>query len=159
MNQVRQIEVRGFKWPRRSTTICMAHFLGEDHFGRWLGVQRGDRWWNADRTEQGLFIEPLVKLVPSGTFWSVCFQPVDPVVDVDIILPVHWQDDLLEEVDLELDVQRFADGRVEVRDQEKFAQVRERYAMPDEIVMQAEATCEQMRQMVTYGFEPFGSVV
>jgi hypothetical protein len=62
----------------------------------------------------------LVKLVPTSTFCSTCFQPVDPIVDVDIILPVSWIDDVLEEIDLELDILRAADGEIWVRDQEKF---------------------------------------
>ena len=34
----RVIEVRGFKWPRRPTGVAMAQLLGEDTFGRWLGI-------------------------------------------------------------------------------------------------------------------------
>src|SRR5262249_50044971 len=84
------IEVRGFKWPHRPTTVALARLLGEDAFGRWLGVARGDRWWAADGSHVGVFERALVKLVPTGTFWTACFHPVDPVVDVDIVLPVRW---------------------------------------------------------------------
>ncbi|GIV95453.1 MAG: hypothetical protein KatS3mg057_0110 [Herpetosiphonaceae bacterium] len=28
-----EIEVRGFKWPRRPTAVAMAYLLGEDAFG------------------------------------------------------------------------------------------------------------------------------
>jgi hypothetical protein len=55
----RLIEVRGFKWPNRSTDVALARFLGEDAFGRWLGVARGDRWWAADGSRAGVF-EPQV---------------------------------------------------------------------------------------------------
>lgn len=106
MSGRRAIEVRGFKWPRRPTAVAMVCLLGEDEFGRWLGVTRGDPWWAADRSRSGVFETSLVKVVPNGTFWTACFHPVDLVVDVDIVLPVRWVDDALEEVDLELDILR-----------------------------------------------------
>ncbi len=154
----RFIEVRSFKWPRRPTSVTIARLLGEDHFGRWLGVARGDPWWTADRSHNGVFTESLVKLVPDNTFWTACFHPVDPVVDVDIVLPVNWAGDMLEEVDLELDILRFANGSVHVRDQDKFEQVRLLWTMPEEIVTQAVATCEQIHRLVECSTEPFGQV-
>jgi hypothetical protein len=100
MSSQRVIEVLGFKWPRRCTAIAVACLLGEDAFGPWLGVAGGTRWWAADRSRSGVFERSFVKLVPSGTFWTACFHPVDPVVDVDIVLLVRWVDGALEEVDL-----------------------------------------------------------
>jgi uncharacterized protein len=155
---MRTIEIRHYKWPRRYTGLAFATLLGEDQYGQWLGVRKGDQWWSADPSRSGVFINSLVKLVPHNTFWSVCFQPADPVVDVDIILPVTWQGDILEEVDLELDILRAADGRVWVRDQDKFAQVRAEWPMPEDIASQAQQTCEQVRSWVEQGAEPFGSV-
>src|SRR5262245_48550465 len=104
------IQVRGFKWPRRPASVAMARLLGEDVYGRWLGVTRGTPWWTTDGSRSGVFETSLVKLVPTGTFWTACFNPIDPVVDVDIVLPVRWLDGALEEVDLELDILRLADG-------------------------------------------------
>jgi len=152
------IEVRGFKWPHRPTAVALARLLGEDAFGRWLGVARGDRWWAADGSHAGVFERALVKLVPTGTFWTACFHPVDPVVDVDIVLPVRWVEGVLEEVDLEVDILRSVDGSVRVRDQEAFECVRQLWAMPDDIAVQAETTCEQVRMLVEHGAEPFGQV-
>ena len=152
------IEVRGFKWPRRPTGVAVTYLLGEDTFGRWLGVAAGDSWWAADRSRSGVFVASFVKLVPSGTFWTACFNYTDPVVDVDIVLPVRWVDDVLEEVDLELDILRSADGSVHVRDQEAFDEILETWAMPDDVAAQAEATCERVRALVEQGTEPFGEV-
>jgi hypothetical protein len=158
MSYHRLIEVRGFKWPRRRTGVAMACLLGEDEFGRWLGVTKGDVWWAADRSRSGVFEMSFVKVVPSGTFWTACFNPADPVVDVDIVLPVQWVDDVLEEVDLELDILRSADGSVRVRDREEFDRVCEAWAMPDDVAAQAEKTCERVRALVEQGAEPFGDV-
>ena len=152
------IEVRGFKWPRRPTSVAVASLLGEDEFGRWLGVRQGDPWWEADGSGSGVFVAPLVKVVPSGAFWTACFYPGDLVVDVDIVLPVRWVGDVLEEVDLELDILRHADGKVQVRDRDEFDRVREAWDMPDDIARQAEATCEQTRARVAAGAEPFGAI-
>jgi hypothetical protein len=154
------IEVRGFKWPRRPTDVAFAHFLGEDELGRWLGVAEGDSWFRPDdRTPGGVFVAPLVKLVPhGGTFWTACFQHVDPVVDVDIALPSSWDGDVLEEVDLELDVQRFLDGRVELRDEDELARVRARWAMPADVVASALETAAQVLYLVRTRAEPFDTV-
>lgn len=158
MSDRQMIEVRGFKWPRRPTGTTMVSFLGEDAFGRWLSIRQGDPWWPADRASAGVFESSFVKLVPQGTFWTACFNDSDPVIDVDIVLPVHWADDVLEEVDLELDVLRFTDGTVQVRDVDAFAQVRQTWPMPEEFATRAEDTCMQIRMVVERGAEPFGDV-
>jgi hypothetical protein len=83
------IEVRGFKWPRRPTAVAVATLLGEDEFGRWLGIREGQPWWDADGLTSGVFEASFVKVVPTGTFWTACFNLDDPVIDVDIVLPVQ----------------------------------------------------------------------
>lgn len=158
ISTARRIEVHGFKWPRRPTSITMASVLGEDEFGCWLGVARGQPWWTADQTSSGVMENALVKLVPPGTFWSCCFHLEDPIVDVDIILPVQWKGDLLEEVDLELDILGYADGRVEIRDQDQFNHVREVWSMPENIVTQVELTCAHIHSQVKDRIEPFRTV-
>jgi hypothetical protein len=158
MSDRRVIVIWGFKGPRRRTAIAAARLLGEDEFGRWLGVAKGDRWRAADHGSSGVFETSLVKLVPSDTFWTACFNSVDPLIDVDIVLPVRWIDDTLEEVDLELDILRFADGSVRVRHLEEFDQVREAWPMPDKVATQAEETCESVRALVEQGAEPFACV-
>lgn len=158
MSDRRVIEVRGFKWPHRPTAVAIAYLIGEDVFGRWLGISRGSPWWAEDGSRSGVFEMPFVKLVPTGAFWTACFHPVDPIIDVDIVLPPRWLGDTLEEVDLELDILRSADGSVRVRDREEFAHVRETWSMPGDIAARAEETCEQVRALVEMAAEPFGDV-
>lgn len=138
--------------------MAAAHLLGEDEFGRWLGVARGDPWWDADSSVSGTFERSFVKLVPNGTFWTACFNFVDPLVDVDVVLPVHWFNSVLEEVDLELDILRSVDGGVRVRDREEFDRVRARWPMPDDVATLAEETCRRLRDLVERGVEPFDEV-
>ena len=71
---------------------------------------------------------------------------------------MQWKDDVLEEVDLELDILRFTDGTVQVRDQDTFTQVQRAWPMPSDVVVQAESTCAQLRTLVEGGIEPFGAV-
>lgn len=103
-------------------------------------------------------LESFVKLVPNDTWWTACFNLVDPMIDVDIVLPVHWTDNILEEIDLELDILRLADGIVHVRDQDEFARVRAEWGMPTDIATEAESTCAKLRTLVEQGTEPFGIV-
>lgn len=154
----RVIEIRGFKWPRRATSVVAARLIGEDRFGRWLGIASGTPWRLADRAQSGVFEQSFIKLVPSGTYWTACFQPADPVVDVDIVAPVLWLDDVLEEVDLELDILRSADGTVRVRDLDEFDRVRTTWRMPSDIAAQAEVTCARVRTLLERRTEPFGEV-
>lgn len=158
MSDRRAIEVWNFKWPRRQPAVSVACFLGEDQYGRWLGLTAGDLWWTTDRAHSGVFLSSFVVVVPHGTYWTACFNPADPVVDVDVVLPVRWVDDVLEIVDLELDILRTTDGHVSVRDRDEFARVRAAWAMPDDIATRAEATCEHVREMVERRVEPFGAV-
>jgi hypothetical protein len=152
------IEVHGFKWPRRPTTTASGYLLGEDKFGRWLGFKCGDPWRTADRSRAGVFEGSFVKLVPSGTYWTACFNPIDPLIDVDIVLPVHWSGNILEEIDLELDILRSADGSVRVRDRNAFARVRAEWSMAEEIAAEAEATCAKVCALVERGADPFGGI-
>src|SRR5687767_13835883 len=114
------IEIRGFKWPYRPTYIAPAYLLGKDAFGRWLGFPDRSPWRLADGSLSGVAQQPFVKLVPDSTWWTVNFYPNNPLIDVDIVYPVTWIGDVLEELDLELDVLAYADGSIHVRDQDKF---------------------------------------
>jgi len=123
-----------------------------------LGVSAGDTWRSADGSRSGVFESPIVKLIPANTYWTACFQPMNPIFDVDIVMPVMWVGDAIEEIDLELDILRGADGRVWVRDRDEFERVRAEWEMPADIAAQAEATSEQIRAMLERGDEPFGEI-
>ncbi len=151
------IEVRGFKWPERPTANAHAWLIGSDEHGRWLGIRQGDPWAAADGAQRGVFDSAFVKLIPSGTYWSACFNQTGYVIDVDIILPVRWHGSVVAETDLELDVLCSADGRVRVRDQDTFASVRRTWPMPDEIAAAALTTCAHIRQQLEQRVEPFAS--
>lgn len=158
LNEIPKIDVRIYKWPRRPTNITQAYLIGEDVFGKWVGVAEGDPWWSADGTRSGVFLETLVKVFPVNTFWTACFYPGDISIDVDISLPVQWMDGAVEEIDLELDVLYSASGVITVRDQDKFQQICDQHGLPPEIARQAEDACRNICGMIERRDEPFGSV-
>ncbi len=151
------IEVRLFKWPRRLIGMAHARYIGRDKYGVWLGVSRGDSFWTPDGMRGGAFEQTLVKVVPDGTWWTACFQDIEPSIDVDIVYPARWNGPILDELDLELDVLGYTNGRVVVRDEDIFEQVRLRDQMPDEVTKQAESACGLVRRFVEEGIEPFGT--
>ena len=153
-----KIEVRIYKWPQRPTGIAQAYLIGDDAFGKWVGVAAGDPWRSADGTRSGVFLETLVKVLPINTFWTACFYPGDISIDVDITLPVRWVDGGVDETDLELDVLFSASGQLTVRDQDKFQYIREAYGLPVDIARQAEDACDHVCAMIERREEPFGNV-
>jgi protein associated with RNAse G/E len=152
------IEIHGFKWPKRPTSVAMGYLIGEDIFGKWVGIAEGNPWRDADGSRSGVFELSFVKLFPTNTFWTACFGNGDIVIDVDISLPVTWVDHVVEEVDLELDVLCTVDWHIYARDQEKLIQVHEMFSMPTSISDQAERTCQDIQQQIEQRVEPFSEV-
>ena len=64
--------------------------------------------------------------------------------------------DTVTAVDLDLDVVRWADGRVEVLDEDEFAEHQVQLAYPAELISQARATCDWLVEAVSSRAEPFG---
>lgn len=157
MTELRTIEIRNMKWPRQPTSRSIGRFLGEDEFGRWIGFMKDDPWQSGDGARTGVYLSSFVLVVPRVAHWTACFNAADPVVDVDIVMPVSWVDDVVEIVDMELDVLRNADGQVRIRDRDEFERTRAAWAMPNDIAVQIESACEHLRDWVERGVEPFGS--
>jgi hypothetical protein len=154
----RLIEIWNLKWPRRKLSVAIGSYLGEDQYGHWVGQTKGAPWWSPDHSQSGVFTASFVLLIPHDAYWTACFNSSDPLFDVDIALPVQWNNDVIEIIDLELDVLRFTDGNVIVRDQEEFAQTRDSLNMPEAIAKQAESACAYMFSQLEQSAEPFGSV-
>jgi uncharacterized protein len=148
------IEIRGFKWQRRRASVALAYLIGEDSCGKWTGIAKGNPWLHLDGSRSGIFEMSFIKLFPVNTYWTACFGFGNHDIDVDISLPVQWVDNAVEEVDLELDILRTADGLVYGRDEEAFNEIRD--SMPPDIVAQAEKTFAQIHRQIEQKIEPFG---
>jgi protein associated with RNAse G/E len=65
-------------------------------------------------------------------------------------------DDTVRAVDLDLDVVRWRDGRVEVLDEDEFAEHQVQLGYPAELITQARRTCDWLVEAVSSRTEPFG---
>ncbi|XSG76892.1 hypothetical protein ACP8Y2_07765 [Herpetosiphon llansteffanensis] len=157
LDEYPQLAIHGFKWPKRPTAQTMGYLLGADKFGHWLGIVAGSRW-QASNGQQGTFEQAFVKLIPANAYWSACFNLSGKLIDVDIVLPHQWNDQLVEEVDLEIDLLKMADGSIEIRDQAEFAAVCQRWPMPASLIEQVHSTTAQIYQQLATGIEPFKTV-
>jgi hypothetical protein len=134
------------------------HRLGEDEHGIWLwsppgsATQRGHEPINHTKSVD-------LKLIPEGKWWTAIWawkRPHD--LYVDIITPAQWNGPTVTMVDIDLDVVRWADGRVEILDEEEFADHVVKFDYPDRLVDTARAMTAQIAIAVELRHEPFGAV-
>jgi len=132
--------------------------LGEDEHGLWL--------WAPAGTPMQRGSEPVrysksvnVKLIPEDRWWTAiwAWQRRHDLY-VDIITPPQWNGATVTMVDIDLDVVRWADGRVEVLDEDEFEEHRHRFDYPPRLVDTARATTARLAMAVEAGHEPFGAV-
>lgn len=149
-----QIRIHGFKWPKRPMAQAIGYLLGADQYGYWIGIAAGGVWHHSNG-QQGRFEQSFVKLIPYNAYWSACFNPSDTLIDVDIVLPNNWNHRLVEEIDLEIDLLKMDDGRLEIRDEADFAEVCQRWPMPANLIEQVQATTKHIYQQLHEEAEPF----
>src|SRR5688500_11196406 len=103
------------KWGGRPHYRGVVEVLGEDEHGTWL-------WGPVGRTiyrgEEALFVSTHAALVviEDGAWWAPTWWVGHPEVEtyINIGTPPVWSAEGVVSTDLDLDVIRFLDGRVEV---------------------------------------------
>jgi hypothetical protein len=151
-----RVAVRYSKWGG----IDHWHFdlepLGQDRFGWWffgrkgLTLQRGAEPPVPQRRD-------FVLLVPVQGCWTACFNAEDELeIYVDVTTRPVLGAGTVTAVDLDLDVVRYLDGRVEVLDEDEFAEHQVQLAYPAELISQARQTCDWLVEAVSSRAEPFG---
>jgi protein associated with RNAse G/E len=135
-----------------------ARRLAEDDLGTWLGVSAGTRsvYHGRPSVEQ----IPFVLLVPHDAWWTGMFNPPPRTSEVycDIATPAVWEGDTVRIIDLDLDVvRRRATGAVELRDEDEFAEHRERFGYPDDVADNAQQAARWLLGALGDGTEPFAS--
>jgi protein associated with RNAse G/E len=135
-----------------------ARRLAEDDLGTWLGVSAGTRsvYHGRPSVEQ----IPFVVLVPHDAWWTGMFNPPPRTSEVycDITTPAEWEGDTVRIVDLDLDVvRRRATGAVELRDEDEFADHRQRFGYPDDVADNAEGAARWLLGALADGTEPFAT--
>ena len=139
------------KWGGHPHYRSATHLLGEDEHGTWL-------WGPAGRTiyrgDQVLFVaeqDTLVLLV-ADRWWSPTWWLGHPELDVyvNIGTPPVWGPDRVTMVDLDLDVIRFSDGRVEVVDRDEFEDHQHAFGYPPDVVAAAERATAEVFDLVVH---------
>jgi len=153
------VRVRYRKYDGSAHRDYPARRLADDHHGTWLGVDTGTAsiYHGRPSVEQ----IPFVLLVPRGQWWTAMFNPPPRTSEVycDITTPAQWSGDhLVDLVDLDLDVvRRRGIGRVELRDEDEFAEHIISFGYPNEVVRPARAAAAWLRTALAEGRQPFAS--
>jgi hypothetical protein len=85
-------------------------------------------------------------------------EPQDLELYVDITTVPQWPSpSVCRAVDLDLDIGRFRDGRVELLDEDEFEERRVSFGYPDDVVRRALETAHSVLDAVREYREPFGA--
>ncbi|MBO0886524.1 MAG: DUF402 domain-containing protein [Acidimicrobiales bacterium] len=129
--------------------------LGQDAFGTWLWSRPSDRGPGAD-------YDSFLTLVPLDRWWTATWirhRGAENKLWFDITTPAVWHSaHLVTIVDLEIDVQRFPDGTIEVLDEEEFAERADEWGYPPEVIDAATESAESIVASLRKGDEPFDRV-
>jgi protein associated with RNAse G/E len=156
---LRSIEYAIEKWGARPHYRGTVLLLGEDEHGTWLWGPRGR---TVRRGETPMFTteQDAVFLVVPGGWWSLTWWLGHPEVAlyVNIQTPAAWDGDRLVATDLDLDVIRFCDGRVETVDRDEFDLHQQRYGYPAALVAAAERATAEAFERTAANDPPFDGV-
>jgi hypothetical protein len=95
--------------------------------------------------------------MPAAGCWTACFNADNNLeIYVDVTTRPTLDDDTVRAVVLDLDVVRWRDGRVEVLDEDEFAEHQVQLGYPAELIRAARQTCDWLVEAVTSRTEPFG---
>jgi uncharacterized protein len=152
------VAVEFTKWGERPHWRFACGWLGEDAFGTWLVGPPGTRQQRAD--EPPIFNpHGFVGLVPRSGDWMAFFNALDPIeLYVDVTTTPTWAGRSVTCVDLDLDVIRRRDGRVEVLDEDEFEEHQVRLGYPDAVIRQARTTADRLLEAIAARREPFATV-
>jgi uncharacterized protein len=153
------MELATEKWGGLPHYRGVVTHLGDDEHGGW--------WWGPKgrtilRGDEPIFEaqQDVVFLVVPGAWWSATWWLGHPEVElyVNIGTPFVHEADRLVSTDLDLDVLRFCDGRVETVDQDEFAEHQVRYGYPADVIETVERTAQEVHAAMERGEPPFDGV-
>jgi uncharacterized protein len=150
------VEMRFTKWGGKLHWHYPVVPLGRDRHGWWLGGPEGSFF---QRGEEPPIPRPqdYVMLVPADGDWIATWLATgDDEIYVDVTTRPVTSDSLIEAVDLDLDVIRRRNGRVDLVDEDEFAEHQVLLGYPPEVIARAEATADDLLARLTAGAEPFG---
>lgn len=130
--------------------------LGADEHGTWLWGAAGRTIWRGEtpvfQTQQ-----PALALIVPDAWWSPTWWVGHPEVEVyvNIGTPHVWEETRVTSIDLDLDVIRFCDGRVEVVDRDEFALHQAQFGYPADVIDKAETATALVLDHLTRRTPPF----
>jgi hypothetical protein len=144
------------KWGGHPHYRGVMYHLGDHEHGSWL-------WGPAGRTisrgDAPAFVTEVdaVALISPDAWWTLTWwlEHSEVMLYVNIDTPAVWDDDRVVVVDLDLDVIRFNDGRVEVVDEDEFALHQQQFGYPPELVAAAEAATATALDLASRNEPPF----
>ena len=146
------------KWDGRRHWQFEMRVLGEDEHGLWLWSPAGSAM---QRGHEPMRQSPRinVKLIPEDKWWTAIWNDQHDVeLYVDIITPPSWNGATVTMVDIDLDVMRWTDGRVEIADEDEFEEHQVTMDYPQRLIDTARATTARLAVAVEARHEPFGAI-
>ena len=137
----------------------VAHVLGQDAHGTWVWGPNGRTIYRGDAVV-GTADHHTLAVVAPDAWWTALWFVGHPEIElyVNINTPADVRDDRIVSVDLDLDVIRWVDGRVEVVDRDEFEVHQVRYGYPADLIAAAERATAAAYELVTAGAPPFDGV-
>jgi uncharacterized protein len=139
----------------RSSTMT---WLGEDGYGEWLWSPAGTQLIGPDGKIKWVVPDETIRLIPRNAWWTAVFYVDAAAHDVycDITSPAKWRSS--SEVvltDLELDLLRHRDGRVDFLDEDEFEAAASATPYPPDVIDAARASWQALGRRLLERDEPF----
>ncbi|MEN3271942.1 MAG: uncharacterized protein V7636_703 [Actinomycetota bacterium] len=131
--------------------------LGADARGLWLGGRAGCQLQRGH--EESIYARhAFVCLIPATGRWIATFHAGGDVrLYIDVTNEPTRSGDCVHAIDLDLDVLRWADGRVTLDDEDEFDEHRVAFGYPDDVAAKARATAAELLDAVRASEEPFAA--
>lgn len=135
-------------------------FLGEDDYGRWVGLPNGSKRWKGEEVVRPAG-EDAVLCAPHDGWWHLHYNGnvTRYTHFVDIVTPPRWvSPQRYEMIDLDLDVVVRRDGTIEIHDEDEFEVHQVRYGYSPEMIARALEETAWVVQALERRQEPFFDV-
>jgi protein associated with RNAse G/E len=144
------------KWGGHPHYSGLVHHLGDDEHGSWFWGPSGRTIYRGSEPRFVTEQDALILIIP-GAWWTPAWWFGHPDVDlyVNINTPAVWHGDRIVSVDVDLDVIRFGDGRVEIVDRDEFEAHQHSYGYPGDVIEAAERAADAALALVERNDPPF----
>jgi protein associated with RNAse G/E len=154
------VEVLFRKWDGRPHRNTVERLLGTDEHGTWLGSPIGSVVHYVNSGDRVAMKVPQVRLIPAAGWWSAIFMGGDrePALYCDVTTRAEWTSpSQVTMIDLDLDVELWRDGRLELLDEDEFTEHQVSMAYPAEVITEAARAADFLVTAIATGQEPFAT--